>query len=57
VALNTSVLYVGQAIGSALGGALFTLGRLHTVDYAGVAFVVLALAVWSITRDRDETPR
>ena len=52
VALNTSVLYTGQAIGSALGGLLFALGYVHAVSFAGVAFVALGIGVWSITRDR-----
>ena len=52
VALNTSALYIGQAIGSALGGILFALGYVHAINFAGVAFVALGIAVWSITRDR-----
>jgi len=51
VALNTSFLYVGQAIGSALGGFLYSAGYLHIVGFAGVAFVAGALAVWAVTRD------
>ena len=53
VALNTSFLYVGQAIGSALGGFLYAQGQLHAVGFAGTAFVAAAIAVWAITRDRD----
>ncbi len=52
IALNTSVLYTGQAIGSALGGFLFAQGFLHGIGFAGVAFVALAIAVWTVTRDR-----
>ncbi|HEY1311965.1 MAG TPA: MFS transporter [Pseudolabrys sp.] len=52
VALNTSALYTGQAIGSALGGILFALGYVHAIGFAGVSFVALGIAVWSITRDR-----
>jgi predicted MFS family arabinose efflux permease len=52
VALNTSALYTGQAIGSALGGFMFALGYVHGIGFAGVAFVAAGIAVWSITRDR-----
>jgi predicted MFS family arabinose efflux permease len=49
VSLNTSVLYVGQAIGSALGGILYSRGLLHASGYAGMGFLALALilVVWS----------
>lgn len=49
VSLNTSVLYVGQALGSALGGALFASGQFHALGYAGVAFVALSLLTAAIT--------
>ncbi len=51
VALNTSALYTGQAIGSAIGGVLFSLGYLHSIGYVGAGFVALGIAVWAITRD------
>jgi DHA1 family inner membrane transport protein len=51
VGLNTSALYTGQAIGSAIGGILFSQGYLHSIGYVGVTFVALGIAVWAITRD------
>ncbi len=54
VALNTSGLYTGQAIGSALGGILFSLDIVHGIGYVGLAFVAAALAVWAMTRDREK---
>ncbi len=57
VGLNTSALYTGQAIGSAIGGILFSHGYLHSIGYVGATFVALGLAVWAITRDSSVGPR
>jgi MFS transporter, DHA1 family, inner membrane transport protein len=50
VSLNTSVLYVGQAIGSGVGGWLYERGDLIGNGYASLAFIVLALVVLALTR-------
>lgn len=52
VALNTSGVYIGQAIGSGVGGVLFGLGWLNAVGFVGVAFVLAGIAVWGMTRAR-----
>ena len=52
VALNTSVIYIGQAIGSGLGGWLFERGHLVGNGYAGIAFLVLAFGTLALTRPR-----
>ena len=45
VALNTSALYVGQAIGTALGSALFVHGHYLPMGYAGFAILIVAVAL------------
>jgi predicted MFS family arabinose efflux permease len=52
VSLNTSVLYVGQAVGSAIGGVLYARGLLPAIGYAGAAFVALALTMVILTKPK-----
>jgi predicted MFS family arabinose efflux permease len=44
IALNTSGIYVGQAVGGATGSALAAEGRLDLLSWAGVGFMILAMA-------------
>ncbi|WP_213738349.1 MFS transporter [Bradyrhizobium sp. dw_411] len=55
VSLNTSVLYIGQALGSAIGGVLYARDLLFGVGYVGVAFVALALTTLIATRNFSKT--
>jgi len=52
VSLNTSVLYIGQAIGSAVGGVLYARDLLHDTGYVAIAFIALVLATVILTRPR-----
>jgi DHA1 family inner membrane transport protein len=53
VSLNTSVLYIGQAVGSAAGGMLFARDWLYGAGYVAVAFIALALFVVTLTKPRQ----
>jgi predicted MFS family arabinose efflux permease len=55
VALNTSSIYVGQAIGSGAGGWLFTHGHHHLMGYAAIAFLLAALGTIGLTRPKVAT--
>jgi predicted MFS family arabinose efflux permease len=50
VSLNTSVLYVGQAVGSAIGGVLYAREMLHAAGFVATGFVALALITVFWTR-------
>jgi len=53
IALNTSAIYVGQAIGSAIGGALIARDLAIGVGYAATAFTAAALIVVFLTQNED----
>jgi DHA1 family inner membrane transport protein len=45
VSLNTSVLYIGQGVGSAIGGLLYARELLYGVGYVSMGFLAMALTV------------
>ena len=49
VSLNTLVLYVGQALGSAIGGVLYARNLLYGAGYVSMGFVALALLTVMLT--------
>jgi predicted MFS family arabinose efflux permease len=53
VALNTSVLYIGQAIGSFVGGIFYARELLHEQGFVGAAFVGVALLLVIASRPRQ----
>jgi MFS transporter, DHA1 family, inner membrane transport protein len=52
VAMNSSVLYAGQALGTALGGYLLASGRLTGLAFIGVVLVCIALAMSLLVQRR-----
>ena len=55
IALNTSAIYVGQAIGSAIGGALIARDLAPTLGWVAAAITGTALIALLFTRDERKT--
>lgn len=45
VALNTSALYIGQAVGSGIAGFLYARGAFDTIAFSAIIFVAAAIAI------------
>jgi predicted MFS family arabinose efflux permease len=57
VALNTSAMYAGQAIGASSGGWLIAHGKMLTLHWFGLAGMLAAMAMsWWATRQRKLLP-
>lgn len=50
VSLNTSALYIGQGVGSAIGGALFAREMYFALGYTSVALIAFSIGVLFLTR-------
>jgi predicted MFS family arabinose efflux permease len=57
IALNSSAMYAGQAIGAASGGWLIAQGGMDTLHWAGFAGLVLAMAVSALATRYQGTHR
>jgi predicted MFS family arabinose efflux permease len=53
VALNTSAIYIGQAIGSGIGGVLLRHELPRALGYVAIVFMVASLGVLALTRDSE----
>jgi DHA1 family inner membrane transport protein len=56
VAINNTALYLGQAIGSAVGGAMFVRAELHAMGFVGLAPVALSFGILWLTRTPPKAP-
>ncbi|MBV8698660.1 MFS transporter [Bradyrhizobium sp.] len=56
VSLNTSVLYIGQALGSATGGLLYAHELLRSLGFVATAFLALALILVVLSRPAQKIP-
>ena len=54
VSINNTAVYLGQAIGAALGGALFARGNLHAMGFVRLAPAALSFAILWLTRAAPE---
>jgi hypothetical protein len=54
VAINNTMLYLGQAVGSGIGSVLFARGELNAMGFVALAFVAASFGVLWLTRSTPE---
>ena len=54
VAINNTAIYLGQAIGSGTGGAMFAREALHAMGFVGLAPFALSFGILWLTRAAPE---
>jgi predicted MFS family arabinose efflux permease len=57
IALNSSAMYAGQAIGAASGGWLIAQGEMNSLHWAGLAGLLLAMATSALATHYQGTHR
>jgi len=53
IALNTSLVYVGQAVGSGIGGVLFAQDAFTAMGYVGIGFLLASCGLIAVTWQRE----
>ncbi|MFY9511654.1 MAG: MFS transporter, partial [Rubrivivax sp.] len=56
MALNTSAMYLGQAVGAGVGGALITAGGFAPLSWAALAWMLLAIVLSALLARRMARP-
>ena len=49
VAINNTAVYLGQAIGAAIGGAMFAAGKLNAMGFVGLAYIAASFGLLWLT--------
>jgi DHA1 family inner membrane transport protein len=56
VAINNTAVYLGQAIGAGIGGAMFAAGKLNAMGFVGLAHIAASFGLLWLTRSAPDGP-
>ena len=56
ISLNTSAMYLGQGLGSALGGVMVSQGKIAQLHWAGLAGLMLAISLSLLAHHLTQSP-